>query len=113
MARRLSLTRGGVNGIITGDAVPSPTLMELLRLVVARSHPEVAERFNLYEEDPTDYTPDKIRDGPGPVPEWMMPVMTALGQVNEASRAQAVKAVEGVLAAFPKGGSYRKSKGSK
>lgn len=44
-ARRLEMTRGGVNGIITGNTVPSPGAVKLLELLVAENGNAVAHEI--------------------------------------------------------------------
>ena len=43
LARRLELSRGGINGIITGTTVPSAGLVKLLQLVIFTEKPGLLE----------------------------------------------------------------------
>jgi transcriptional regulator with XRE-family HTH domain len=46
LGRRIDMTRGGVNGIITGDAVPSMAAVRLFRLVLAQVNPKAASQVS-------------------------------------------------------------------
>jgi transcriptional regulator with XRE-family HTH domain len=41
IARKLNMTRGGVNGIVTGEKIPGPRLVELFRVKLAADRPEL------------------------------------------------------------------------
>ena len=59
LARQLKLTRGGVNGIITGAAVPSESLIELLRLKLALAGKPLSATPSEQREDAARYGIDK------------------------------------------------------
>lgn len=40
LARKLEITRGGINGLVKGPTVPSPALLKLLRMIVAAEKPD-------------------------------------------------------------------------
>jgi transcriptional regulator with XRE-family HTH domain len=61
LARRLHLTRGGVNGFITGKAAPSDTVMKLFRLVMATEGPGIPESEGLVlKEDSPPYRTNNL-----------------------------------------------------
>lgn len=97
-ARRLSLTRGGINGIITGPAIPSQSLVSLFELVLeahraGRPVPDAVQPPSVQSEDP----PGKRR-----VPGWAEPLFADLEHLEESARAQAISICQGVVATFPK-----------
>lgn len=71
IARRLDYTRGGINGIVTGRAVPSRALVQHFRLVLA------AERSELAEVSSTSY-----RTASPAVPVFLREVVEELRQIH-------------------------------
>ena len=45
IARKLNMTRGGVNGIVTGEKIPGPRLVELFRVKLAADRPELPPSY--------------------------------------------------------------------
>src|SRR5437764_11309915 len=73
VARQLELTRGGVNGIITGPTVPSLATVKLFQLILAsREGGEKSKTVAAGEED------------------WAEPLLKELRQVEEGRRAELV-----------------------
>src|SRR5947207_4546725 len=90
VARQLELTRGGVNGIITGKTVPSQATVKLFRLILMSEKPEVmsaaARPATLqYAEE-----------------SWLRELLVEMRRVAPAHRQRLISALKSVAASFPK-----------
>ena len=90
VARQLELTRGGVNGIITGRTVPSHATVKLFRLILLSEKPEVmsaaARPATLqYAEE-----------------SWLRELLDEMRRVAPAHRQRLVSALRAVAGSFPK-----------
>ena len=90
VARQLELTRGGVNGIITGRTVPSHATVKLFRLILMSEKPEVmsaaARPATLqYAEE-----------------SWLRELLVEMRRVAPAHRQRLISALKSVAASFPK-----------
>ena len=90
VARQLELTRGGVNGIITGRTVPSHATVKLFRLILMSEKPEVmsaaARPVTLqYAEE-----------------SWLRELLEEMRRVAPAHRQRLISALKSVAASFPK-----------
>ena len=90
VARQLELTRGGVNGIITGRTVPSHATVKLFRLILLSEKPEVmsaaARPATLqYAEE-----------------SWLRELLDEMRRVAPGHRQRLISALKSVAASFPK-----------
>ena len=90
VARQLELTRGGVNGIISGRTVPSHATVKLFRLILMSETPEVmsaaARPASLqYAEE-----------------SWLRELLEEMRRVAPAHRQRLISALKSVAASFPK-----------
>jgi DNA-binding XRE family transcriptional regulator len=92
-ARQLELTRGGVNGIITGPTVPSLATVKLFKLLLESQAP----------------TSTKTKEGPPTKEDWAEELLTELRKLDEPSRARLVPAIRELLRIYgEKGGKPRR-----
>lgn len=110
IARQLELTRGGVNGIITGTKEPSKAMVRLLYLVLMSEKPEIFKgRPDLKEPgvSPENLGVAVKRGRRGP----MIDLFDALMQLGEADRNELAQQLLSVTKAFKKSkGKQRKTK---
>lgn len=57
-ARELDITRAHVNGIITGDTVPSPTLLKFFRLIVGTPQSGMVLTDRPLQKNPPPFPPE-------------------------------------------------------
>src|SRR4051812_10531618 len=76
VARQLELTRGGVNGIITGPTVPSLATVKLFQLILASKAPVRANS-----------------PGVSSVEEWAKPLLEELKKIEPSQRSHLVAAL--------------------
>lgn len=93
-ARQLELTRGGVNGLITGPTVPSLATVKLFRLIL-ESRAESGK------------TPAVENQGNA----WAEPLLADLRRLDEGQRSRLILAFREVLRAACAGGSGSGAKG--
>jgi transcriptional regulator with XRE-family HTH domain len=91
VARQLELTRGGVNGIITGPTIPSLATVKLFQLILG-------SRLGDGKELPAA-APDE---------KWAEPLLEELRSVEESRRAKLVAALCEVVRTAQKAGQGRK-----
>jgi DNA-binding XRE family transcriptional regulator len=93
-ARQLELTRGGVNGIITGPTVPSLATVKLFKLLL-ESQAEPGSRSK-------ETSPQKE--------DWAESLVQELRKLDEPSRLRLVPAIREMVKAFAeKGGKTKRS----
>jgi hypothetical protein len=93
-ARQLELTRGGVNGIITGPTVPSLATVKLFRLIL-ESPPGVLRK--------TGQTGREVED-------WAEPLLSELRRFDDTTRERLVAALRDILrATSDKGGRTKRA----
>jgi transcriptional regulator with XRE-family HTH domain len=93
LARRLDQTRGGINGIITGATVPSATLLNYFKLIVAGEGKQL---------------PGKLVDEPSADP-WSGNLLNELRALPEPSRSKMARLFSQIAELFPRPDvSYRK-----
>lgn len=94
-ARRLRLTRGGLNGIITGDTTPHEATILLFRMILEKERPEVL-RGNLRMGEGTSkpLPPEELAQ---------RELMEELERVPASERKQLITALHGIVKAFPRG----------
>src|SRR5258706_6867330 len=90
VARQLELTRGGVNGIVTGRTVPSQATVKLFKLILLSEKPEAvsaaAKPASLqYAEE-----------------YWVRELTEEMRRVAPAHRSRLVSALKAVASSFPK-----------
>ncbi len=89
-ARQLGISRGGVNGIVTGETIPSEITMRLFRLIMISEKPEVIGAKETA----------KIRADLGE--DWAGELMDELRRIEPDQREHLVAALKEVARAFPK-----------
>ena len=89
-ARQLGLTRGGVNGIITGDTIPSVATVKLFKLLLMTEKPDVLK--------PSSFP---MRDTPV-LPSWGTQLIHELQRVDHTKRENIVASFLDILAHIPK-----------
>jgi transcriptional regulator with XRE-family HTH domain len=92
IARQLEMTRGGVNGIITGKTVPSHATLKLFQLLLLAKKPEV---MAAHKSD------RKVKEALPRREEWAEDLLEALRQVTPRHRADLLDALQAVVRAFP------------
>ncbi|HUR46267.1 MAG TPA: helix-turn-helix transcriptional regulator [Candidatus Saccharimonadales bacterium] len=90
VARQLELTRGGVNGIITGPTVPSLATVKLFQLILASKAPA---RVN---------SPSVTS-----VEDWAKPLLEELKKIDPSQRSHLVAALCEVVRSARKGTTVR------
>lgn len=100
VARQLELTRGGVNGIITGRTVPSNATVKLFKLILLSQQPEAMSAAA--RPASVQYAEEA----------WVRELMEEMRRVAPAHRPRLVTALKGVAVAFPKNarGALRKQR---
>lgn len=101
IARQLELTRGGVNGIITGTKEPSKAMVRLLYLVLMSEKPQIFKAHPELKEPGIGRENIGLhvkRGRRGPVVE----LFEALMQLEEANRAELAQQFLSLLKAFKK-----------
>ena len=100
VARQLELTRGGVNGIITGRTVPSNATVKLFKLILLSQQPEVISAAA---------RPASVQFAEE---SWVRELMEEMRRVAPAHRPRLMSALKGVATAFPKNprGTMRKQR---
>jgi hypothetical protein len=90
VARQLELTRGGVNGIITGCTVPSQATVKLFKLILLSEKPEAVSAA----ARPTSlqYAEEY----------WLRELIEEMRRVSPAHRPRLVSALKAVASSFPK-----------
>jgi transcriptional regulator with XRE-family HTH domain len=91
VARHLELTRGGVNGIITGDTEPSPALVKLFKYVLMSQKPDALKPAQAHEIRET-----LNREA------WAEELLNELRGVDEKQRDGLIKALKEVVRSFPR-----------
>jgi len=89
VARQLELTRGGVNGIITGRTVPSHATLKLFKLILLSQKPEAVSAAR----------PASVQQAEE---YWLRELLEEVRRVTPAHRERLINALKGVAAAFPK-----------
>ena len=89
VARQLEITRGGVNGIITGRTVPSHATVKLFKLILLTQQPEAVNAAR----------PASVRDAEE---SWTRELTEQMRQVSPAYRERLIHALKAMAAAFPK-----------
>ena len=90
-ARQLELTRGGVNGIITGPTVPSLATVKLFQLILASKAPA---QSNAQPSTATD--------------DWARPLLDELKKVDPTQRLHLIAALCEVVRSARKGTAGRR-----
>jgi|SRR6476646_2815686 transcriptional regulator with XRE-family HTH domain len=88
VARQLELTRGGVNGIITGSTVPSQATLKLFKLILLAEKPEAMNARPLAIR-----RTEKL---------WLRDLIAEMRRVSPPHRARLVLALKTMATAFPK-----------
>jgi DNA-binding XRE family transcriptional regulator len=91
-ARQLELTRGGVNGIITGPTVPSLATVKLFKLLL----------------ESQGSLSSKNREGTGPREEWAEPLLEELRKLEEPARARLLPMIRELVKMFVERGGKSK-----
>ena len=86
IARKLEMTRGGVNGIITGPTIPSLVALKLFRMTLAQEKPEA-----LVGTGPPDLT----------LEPWEKKLVSGLRQLSDTSRRHAMEVINAVMTTYP------------
>lgn len=90
VARQLELTRGGVNGIITGRTIPSHATVKLFRLILMSEKPEV---MSAAARPATLQYAEEL---------WLRELLAEMRRVAPAHRQRLISALKGVAESFPK-----------
>jgi len=90
VARQLELTRGGVNGIITGSTVPSQATLKLFKLILLAEKPEAMKAS---ERSLAIRRTEKL---------WLRELIAEMRRVSPSHRARLVLALKTMATAFPK-----------
>lgn len=90
VARQLELTRGGVNGIITGRTVPSHATVKLFKLILLSQQPEAISAAA---------RPASVQHAEE---SWVRDLLEQMRRVAPAQRTRLISALKAVAAAFPK-----------
>jgi DNA-binding XRE family transcriptional regulator len=92
-ARQLELTRGGVNGIITGPTVPSLATVKLFKLLL----------------ESQTVPSHKTKESPPAKEDWAQELLDELRKLDEPARARLVPAIRELLRIYAdKGGKARR-----
>jgi transcriptional regulator with XRE-family HTH domain len=89
VARQLELTRGGVNGIITGGTVPSNATLKLFKLILLSEKPEAV----------TAARPASVQHAEE---SWLRELLEQMRRVAPGHRERLINALKAVAVAFPK-----------
>jgi transcriptional regulator with XRE-family HTH domain len=89
VARQLELTRGGVNGIITGSTVPSQATLKLFKLILLAEKPKAMNTGTSLAIRRTE----KL---------WLRELIAEMRRVAPPHRARLVLALKTMATAFPK-----------
>jgi transcriptional regulator with XRE-family HTH domain len=89
VARQLELTRGGVNGIITGRTVPSHATLKLFKLILLAEKPEAIRAAR----------PASVQQAEE---SWLRELLEQVRRVAPAHRERLISALKTVAGAFPK-----------
>jgi transcriptional regulator with XRE-family HTH domain len=89
VARQLELTRGGVNGIITGRTVPSNATLKLFKLILLSEKPDAVNAAR----------PASVQHAEE---SWLRELLEQMRRVAPAHRDRLINALKAVAAAFPK-----------
>ncbi len=89
VARRLEMTRGGVNGIVTGDSVPSAAAVKLFEMILS-SEGRMPHVNHALREGESIFSPDE------------MELVHELRRLDPAARDQTVECLLKMLALLPK-----------
>jgi transcriptional regulator with XRE-family HTH domain len=95
IARLINMTRGGVNGIVTGESVPSIATVQLLKLALLAEKPEILRPSGKGFRDAASaesYNPDG----------WANDLLNELRQIEEKDRDTLVLALRAVVRAWPR-----------
>ena len=90
VARRLEMTRGGVNGIVTGDAVPSPAAVKLFEMILESEGRRPHNR------------PAALHDGDPAVTEAEMSLLMELRGLQPDARELTIDSLRRLMKAMPK-----------
>lgn len=93
VARRLGMTRGGVNGIVTRETVPSLATVRLFRLVLQNDRPGIKL------PKPTE-KPGELDNLPPISEKWIQPLLDDIRLVNEAKRNEMVRCIRQIVRLF-------------
>ncbi len=92
-ARRLGMTRGGVNGIVTRETIPSLATVKLFRLVLMNDRPGIKLPKTNVEAGEVDELP--------PVSEkWIQPLLDDIRMVKEEKRNEMVRCMRQIVRLF-------------
>ncbi|HYE29877.1 MAG TPA: helix-turn-helix domain-containing protein [Methylomirabilota bacterium] len=92
-ARRLGMTRGGVNGIVTRETVPSLATVKLFRLVLQNDRPGIKLPKPNAEASELENLP--------PVSEkWIQPLLDDIRLVKEEKRNEMIRCIRQIVRLF-------------
>ncbi len=89
-ARKLALTRGGVNGIVKGRTKPSQGTLKLFKLILASEQPEAVSASDL-----------QFKERSSPVESWAEDLIDNLRELSEEDREKMLSAFQYMLATIP------------
>jgi transcriptional regulator with XRE-family HTH domain len=95
IARLINMTRGGVNGIVTGESVPSVATVQLLKLALMAENPNA-----LRPAGKTSQTPESV-EAYSPH-GWANDLLNELGQLDHTDRDALILALRAVVRAWPR-----------
>ncbi len=89
-ARKLALTRGGVNGIVKGRTKPSEGTLKLFKLILASEQPEAVSASDL-----------QFKERYSPVESWAEDLIGSLRELSEEDREKMLTAFQAMLGTIP------------